>query len=430
MKYLPIDSSLFIKNRKHFCPYIKKNCIAIFNSNDIAPTNADGTMPFRQNSDLFWLSGVDQEESLLVLFPDCKDKEFKEFLLLKETNKLIAVWEGEKLTKEKAFDVSGIKSVFWNQKTDSLLKKLINQADEVFLNKNEHTRSSCLVETRDDRFWKWCEKVFPNKKINSSAPIMHKLRSIKSKIEIDLIKKACDITEGGFRRILPFVKPGIAEYEIEAEFIHEFTRKRSKGFAYEPIIASGSSACVLHYTQNSSFCKNGDVLLLDVGAEYANYASDMTRSIPVNGRFSKRQKDVYNAVLRVMRQAIKLLVPGTLLSDYHKKVGLLMEKELVDLGLLNIKEINRQNKENPAYKKYFMHGASHFLGLDVHDVGLWNKPIKKGMVFTCEPGIYIPKEKLGVRLENDVLITNGTPVDLMKNIPIEAEEIECLMNPL
>jgi len=392
MKYDKINKNLFVENRKKFVQELKPNSIAIFNSNDIMPTNADGTMPFKQNSDLFWLTGVDQEESMLVLFPDCKEERYKEFLLLKETSPLIAVWEGKKLTKDDAFSVSGINSVFWNSKKEDLLSRLIKQSDGLFLNKNEHARSSCLVETRDDRFWRWCENNFPKKSIASSASIMHNLRSVKSEIEVDLIKKACDITESGFRKILPFVKPGVAEYEIEAEFIREFIRKKSSGFAYEPIIASGQNACVLHYTQNNSFCKKGDVLLLDVGAEYANYASDMTRSIPVSGRFLKRQKAVYNAVLGVMKQATSLLVPGTLLSDYHKAVGFLMEEALVNLGLLNIKEIKNQSKEKPAYKKYFMHGTSHFLGLDVHDVGLFDRPIKKGMVFTCEPGIYIPKK--------------------------------------
>jgi len=427
MKYLSIENSLFVKNRSLFTKHLKANSVAIFNSNDIMPTNADGTMPFRQNNDLFWLTGIDQEESTFVIVVD-KQNRSKEFLFLKETNDYIAIWEGEKLTKEAAFVVSGIEQVFWNKTLEKTLAKIIKKAKYVYLNKNQHSRSTSNVETRDDRFKKWCKKQYSVKTYLCSAPIMHLLRSIKSNPEINLIKEACRITELGFRRVLGFIKPGIKEYEIEAELIHEFIRNRSKGFAYEPIIASGKNACVLHYTNNNATCKKNEVVLLDAGAEYANYASDMTRCIPVNGKFSLRQKKIYSAVLDIMNQAIQMLKPGVLLKEYHSEVGNLMEKHLINLGLISTSDIKKASKKNPAYKKFFMHGTSHFLGLDVHDVGLWEEPIKEGMVFTCEPGIYIPKEGLGVRLENDILVTNKGVEDLMKNIPVEINEIEDLMN--
>lgn len=427
MKYHPISNSLFIENRKRFVKQLKPNSLAAFNSNDIMPTNADGTMGFKQNSDLFYLSGIDQEESILVLFPDSKNPEHREILFLKETNEHIAIWEGHKYSKEEATATSGIKKVYWLSQFFTIFNTLMSECENVYLNSNEHTRAFVEVETRDARFVKWCHQRYPIHHYHRSAPVMHNLRAIKSKHEIDLIQKACDITEKGFRRLLKFVKPGVMEYEIEAELLHEFVRNRSQGFAYGPIIASGFNACVLHYTQNNQKCKAGDVLLLDVAAEYANYASDLTRCIPVSGKFTKRQKDVYNAVLRVMRLAAKMLVVGNTINKYHKEVGKMMEEELIGLGLLKSAEVKKQNPENPLYKKYFMHGTSHFLGLDVHDVGDFNRPLEEGMVFTCEPGIYIREESLGIRLENDILVTKKGPVDLMKNIPIEAEEIEELM---
>ena len=427
MKYESIDCNLFIKNRDRFCKELKPNSLALFNSNDIMPTNADGTMLFRQNNDLFHLSGVDQEESILLIFPNAKEHENKEILFLKETNKYIAVWEGEKLDKKKAFDISGIKTVYWLDEFESVLKLLITDADYVYLNSNEHLRAKIEVETRDMRFGKWIREVYPNQNYELSAPIMHKIRALKDELEIALIQKACNLTESAFRKILKTIKPGVMEYEIEGDIIHEFIKNRSRGFAYTPIIASGSSACVLHYIDNNKECKAGEVILMDFGAEYANYASDMTRCVPVSGTFTSRQKDVYNAVLRVMKAAVKMLRPGTLLKQYHSKVGKLMEKELIGLGLISQEDVDTQTDDAPAYKKYFMHGTSHYLGLDVHDVGSWEIPMEAGMVFTCEPGIYIPEENLGIRLENDILITDFGPKDLMRNIPLEVDEIEALM---
>ena len=425
MKYLQIENNLFIDNRKKFRNKLVKNTLAIFNSNDIMPTNADGTMPFRQNNDLFWLSGVDQEESVLVIYPD--NNEEREILFLKETNDHIAIWEGAKLTKEEVLNVSGISNVYWLSEMEEILKELIGKCDGVYLNKNIHSRSASEVETRDDRFRKKIQNQY-DKEILEVAPIMHELRSIKSETEISLLQNACNITEKGVRRILPFINPGVMEYEIEAELMHEFLRNRSAGFAYQPIIGSGRNSCVLHYIDNNKECKDGDILLMDFGAEYANYASDLTRTVPVNGRYSERQRDVYNSVLHVMKEATKMLRPGTMFKEYNSEIGKIMESELIKLGLLNKHEVQKQDPKNPLFRKYFMHGTSHYLGLDVHDVGDFDWPMKEGMVFTCEPGIYILEEELGIRLENDILITSNGPDDLMKNIPVETEEIEDLMN--
>lgn len=428
MKYSAINNNLFIENRKRFAASLKPNSIALFTSNDILPTNADGSMGFVQNSDLFYLSGVDQEETILLIYPDAVNGAFKEILFVKETSELIAIWEGAKLNKEQATQTSGIKNVMWNNGFDAFLKSVMFQAEHIYLNSNEHTRRSIDTETAEMRFNKNILSKFPLHKVERSAPIMHKLRAIKSKYEVELIQQACNITEKGLRRLLGFVKPGVMEYQIEAELVHEFISNRSRGFAYGPIIASGANACVLHYVENNKECKAGDVILLDVAAEYGNYASDLTRCLPVSGKFTARQKQVYNAVLKVMKGATAMLTVGNLIPEYHKAVGMMMEKELVDLGLITMDDIKKQNQEWPAYKKYFMHGTSHFLGLDVHDVGDFNRKLEAGMVFTCEPGIYIPEENLGIRLENDILVTANGPDDLMKNIPLEAEEIESLMN--
>jgi Xaa-Pro aminopeptidase len=429
MKYERIDKSLFIKNRQKFISHLEPNSLAIFNSNDIYPVSADSTLPFTQHRDIFYLSGVDQEESVLVIFPDAFDEKHREMLFLKETSELIAIWEGEKLTKETAFETSGIKTVFWLDQMESVMKTVLAQADKIYINTNEHTRANTEVETREDRFIKKLKQEYPAHQYRKSAPIMHEIRSVKEQIEIDLMQKACNITDAGFRRILSFTKPGVMEYEIEAELMHEFLRSRSKGFAYTPIIASGKNACVLHYIENNQECKDGDVILMDFGAEYANYASDMTRCIPVNGKFTERQAAVYNAVLRVKKGAEKMLVGGTMMHEYHKEVGHLMESELLGLGLIDQTDIKNQDPNWPAYKKYFMHGTSHFIGLDTHDVGLWTEPIKEGMVFTCEPGIYIPEENLGIRIEDDLVVQkSGDPINLMGHIPIEVEEIEDLMN--
>ncbi len=429
MKYDRIDSSLYVQNRQKFTQRMEKNTLAVFNSNDIYPISADSTMPFQQHRDILYLSGVDQEESILVLFPDSTNPAHREVLFLKETSEHIAIWEGEKLTKQAAFDTSGIKTVYWLQQFPAIFKQMMAEAHGIYLNTNEHLRANTEVETREDRFIKKVKQDFPAHQVLKSAPILHKIRSIKESIELELMQKACKITEVGVRRLLKFIKPGVWEYEIEAELAHEFLRNRSKGFAYTPIIAAGKNACVLHYIENNQQCKDGDVILLDVGAEYANYASDLTRCVPVNGRFSMRQKEVYNAVLHVKTEAQKLLVPGTIMAEYHKQVGLLMEEQLVNLKLITLDDIKNQNPDWPAYKKYFMHGTSHFLGLDTHDVGLWNEPIQAGMVFTCEPGIYIPEEGLGIRLEDDLVVQEkGEPFNLMKDIPLLAEEIEDLMN--
>jgi Xaa-Pro aminopeptidase len=429
MKYLPIDRELFIHNRKRFCDRMNKNTVAIFNSNDIFATGADSTLPFVQHRDIFHLSGVDQEESILILFPNCNEPKHREILFLKETNEHIAVWEGEKLTKDKALKVSGIKTVYWLDQFDTIFNQLLAESKAVYLNSNEHLRANTEAETREDRFIKTFKTKYPLINIERSAPIMHQIRSIKHPIEIDLMQKACDITNKGLRRILSSIKPGIMEYEIEADLMHEFLSNRSQGFAYTPIIASGMSACVLHYIENNKKCNNGEVILLDFGAEYANYSSDLTRCIPVDGKFTKRQKEVYNAVLYVKNEATKLLKPGMSLKDYHIKVGLLMEEQLVKLKLITTTDIKNQDPTWPAYKKYFMHGTSHYIGLDTHDVGSWINPIEENMVFTVEPGIYIPEEKLGIRLEDDVVVQkNGEPFNLMRDIPIEADQIEELMN--
>lgn len=430
MRYRKINNELFKLNRKRLIKELKPGSVAVFNANDIMPTNADGTMRFRQNSDLFYLTGVDQEETILVLCPDYPDKKLREVLFVRETNEQIATWEGHKLTKEEAREVSGIETVLWTSDYQRVFNTMMvmGGVELVYLNTNEHYRADVLVESRDSRFIKWCKEKYPLHQYTRIAPLMSKLRAVKSRYELEQMQEACNITEKAFRRILKFVKPGVKEYEIEAEFVHEFVRNGSRGFAYEPIIASGSNSCVLHYIENNKVCKAGDVLLLDVGAEYANYNADMTRTIPVNGKFTKRQKDVYNAVLRVKRTAYKLLRPGTVYFDYHKEVQKVMESELLKLKLIDKTDIKNQKPERPVVMKYFMHGTGHHLGLDVHDTGNMFDKMKEGMVWTVEPGIYIREEGLGIRLENNVVITKTGVKDLMKNIPIEAEEIEDLMN--
>lgn len=429
MKYTPIDRNLFIKNRKKFVAEMKKNSIAVFNSNDIYPVSADSTLPFAQHRDIFYLSGVDQEESILLLFPDAPYEHQREILFLKETSELIAIWEGEKLTKEKAFETSGIKTVIWLQDFPKTLKELMSFADTIYINTNEHYRATIETETREARFVKWWKEQYPAHQVAKSNPILQRLRSVKEQEELDLIQHACNITEKGFRRILPFVKPGVTEYEIEAEFIHEFIRNRSKGFAYTPIIASGNNANVLHYIENNQECKAGDLILFDVAAEYANYSSDMSRTIPVSGRYSARQKEVYNAVNRVKEEAQKMLIPGTYWKQYHVEVGKIMTSELLGLGLLDKADVQNEDPAWPAYKKYFMHGTSHHMGLDTHDYGILTEPMQANMVFTVEPGIYIPEEGFGIRLEDNLVIQeSGAPLNLMANIPILIEEIEDLMN--
>ncbi|MDF2157558.1 aminopeptidase P family protein [Algoriphagus sp. CAU 1675] len=428
MKYTPLPKELYERNRRKLAAKLSKNSVAVFNSNDNMPTNADGTMRFRQNNDLFYLCGIDQEETILLIAPDCPNPNMREVLFLRETNEHIAIWEGHKYTKEEAEAACGIKNIQWVDQFDQVFNTVMALSENVYLNTNEHLRAGVVVETRDARFIKSCKERYPLHQYHRLAPIMHELRGAKEQEEIDQLQIACDITEKGFRRILQFVKPGVWEYEIEAEFLHEFVRNRSNGFAYEPIIASGPSACVLHYIENNRACKDGNLLLMDLAAEYGNYNADMTRTIPVSGRFTARQRAVYDAVLRVQKEAMNMLRPGVTIQEYHKEVGLIMQSELLGLGLLDQTAIKNQNPDWPAYKKYFMHGTSHHLGLDVHDVGTMYGPITPGMVFTVEPGIYIPEEGMGIRLENNIVVQENGYFDLMRNIPIEADEIEELMN--
>jgi Xaa-Pro aminopeptidase len=428
MKYDKINSQLFIKNRKNFASAMKPNSLAVFNSNDIYPISADSTIPFEQHTDILYLSGVNQEESVLVLFPDCPNENLREILFVRETNDHIAVWEGEKLTKEAAFETSGIKTVYWLQDLEKVFFEMSCYCDTFYINTNEHYRANVETETREDRFTKWLLAKYPAHSVAKSNPILQRLRAVKAPIELDLMQQACNITEKGFRRILKFIKPAVWEYEIEAELLHEFVRNRSKGFAYTPIIASGNNANVLHYIENNQQCKADDLILLDVAAEYATYKSDLTRTVPVSGKFSDRQKAVYNAVNHVKKEATKMLLPGTLWKEYHVEVGKIMTSELLKLGLLDKADVQNEDKDWPAYKKYFMHGTSHHIGLDTHDYGLLHEPMQANNVFTVEPGIYIPKEGFGIRLEDDVVIQEkGEPFNLMSNIPIEAAEIEDIM---
>ncbi len=428
MKYRPIGAELFNLNRKNFVEQLKPKSVAVFHSNDIMPTNADGTMPFKQNSNLLYLSGIDQEETVLLIAPDFPDPNFREVLFVKETSEEIAIWEGHKFTKSEATDVSGVKNVRWVSEFEKVLSTILAESDNIYLDLNEHIRSANEVETRTERFFKWCKGQYPLYNYERSFPILMNLRMVKSQREVDMIQHACDITEKGFRRILDAVNPGVWEYEIEAEYMHEFLINRSRGFAYTPIVASGANACVLHYIENNQQCKDGDLILMDVGAEYANYNADMTRTIPVGGRFNTRQLDIYNAVLRVKTKATELLRPGTTITEYHKEVGLMMQSELLELGLIDKTDVKNQDPNWPAYKKYFMHGTSHHLGLDVHDVGSFHSELSVGNVFTVEPGIYIREEGIGIRLEDNILITEDGHHNLMRNIPIHAEEIEDLMN--
>lgn len=429
MRYEPISNELFIQNRKNFMAQMKPNSVAAFNSNDIYPIGADSTIPFQQDRNIYYLSGVDQEDSILVLFPDAPKPEHREILFLKETNPHIAVWEGEKIDEKKALQIAGIKTVYWLKDFHKIFHELMSQSETIYINTNEHYRAAHDTETREDRFNKWLKENYPAHQVAKSNPILQRLRSVKHQLELDTMQTACNITEKAFRRILKETKPNIWEFELEAEIMHEFLKNRSRGFAYTPIIASGKNATVLHYIENKHQCKDGDLILFDVGAEYANYASDMSRTIPVNGKFTDRQKQIYNAVNRVKKEATKMLVPGTLWAEYHVEVGKLMTSELLDLKLLDKADVQNEDPKWPAYKKYFMHGTSHHIGLDTHDYGLLHEPIKANQVFTVEPGIYLPEEHIGVRLEDDVVIQeNSEPFNLMRNIPIEIEEIEDLMN--
>lgn len=428
MKYLPVNQQLFLYNRKNFVSRLKPSSIAIFNANDEFPRSGDQTFVFKQNADFFYLTGIDQEQSILILFPDCPNTLYREVLFLRQTSEHIAVWEGHKYTKEEAKQASGIESVFWLSEFDAILHSIINYAENIYINTNENDRFSFEVPYRDLRMLDKLRVKYPLHQYLRSAPIMRDLRVVKSEVEIELTKKACAITRDAFIRTLKFVKPGVTEYEIEAEVTHEFLRQRATGHAYTPIIASGKNAIVLHYIENNQVCNDGDVILFDFGAEYANYNADMSRSIPVSGRFTKRQRDVYDAVLKVMREATKLIVAGAVWNDYHDEVGKIMTSELIGLGLLDKHDVEKQDPKMPAYKKYFMHGTSHHLGLDVHDFASRYKPFEVGNILTCEPGIYIPQENLGIRLENNILITQSGNIDLMADIPIDGDEIESIMN--
>lgn len=428
MKYPTIDQSLFILNRKNFTNNLKNNSLAIFNSSDEFPRSGDQSFVFKQNPDLFYLSGIDQEQTILLLYPDCPNPLYREVLFLRQTNNYIKVWEGYKYTKEQAKAASGIQSIYWLEDLDNILHSIVNYAEHIYLNTNENDRYAHEVPYRDIRFIEKMKSKYPLHHYERSAPIMRNLRAVKSDVEIELTKKACAITRDAFIRVLKFTKPGVKEYEIEAEIIHEFIRQGGTGHAYTPIIASGHNANILHYNDNNQVCKDGEVILFDFGAEYANYNADMSRVIPANGRFTQRQKEVYNAVMYVMKESIKLIGEGTIWNTYHEQVGEIMTEQLINLGLISTADVKNQTAAWPAYKKYFMHGNSHHLGIDVHDFAGRYTPFTNGNILTVEPGIYIPEENLGIRLENNILITAEGNIDLMADIPLEAEEIEDIMN--
>jgi Xaa-Pro aminopeptidase len=429
MRYAPIDSSLFIQNRMKFSSRMKPKSVAVFLSNDVMPTSADGVRSFIQDADFFYLTGIDQEKSILILCPDGREERHREVLFIRETDETTETWEGQKLTREEARTLSGIRTVYWDRDFNRILRGLAIESEHIYLNRNEHSRADTPVETRSNRFLKQCMADYPLHRYERAAPIMHGLRAVKSSAEIDLIETAVAVSDRAFRRVLRFIKPDVWEYEIEAELNHEFLMNRSRGPAYETIVASGANACVLHYVKNDDQCRDGELVLMDFGAEYANYVSDVTRTVPVNGRFSPRQREVYDAVWRIQREAIQLLRPGTLFRDYNREVGLIVERELVHLGLISGDELDDQTPDNPLYRRYYLHGTSHFLGLNVHDVGDGiHYAMANGMVVSCEPGIYIKEEGIGVRLENDIFVTDDGPVDLTASIPIDGDEIEDLMN--
>jgi len=428
MRYQPIPKSLFINNRLNFSKAIKPNSIALLSSNDVQVTNADDSMGFAQNNDLFYLSGIDQEETILLLYPEAYKKDNREILFIKKTDEHIKIWEGDKLTKEEASNISGISTVEWVEDFEKILQLMAFEADGFYLGHNEHIkRSTKELETRQDRLIKWCKLKYPLHEFYRAAKITRDLRQIKGKEEVVMIQKAAEISIRGFRQVLRSVKPGIREYELEAELSYIFFKHGAVRHAFKPIVASGGNACALHYNSNDGICKDGDMILMDFGVCYGNYNSDTTRCFPVNGKFSKRQKEVYQAVLSCLKEGSRLLKPGLVSADYEAQMAKLVEKELVGLGLLSSTQIADQDPDKPLYKKYFMHGTAHHIGLDVHDVGLYSRPFEAGMVLTCEPGIYIPEEGIGCRLENDYLITEDGNINLTVNMPIEIEEIERLM---
>lgn len=427
MRADPVDPQFFVRNRARLLEKLKPNSVVVVHSNDVYPTNADGTLPFRQNNDLFYLTGIDQEETVLVLFPDAQAESEREVLFVRETTEMVAIWEGEKLSKEKVKEISGVKTVMWSHEFEMMVHRIVPQADHVYCASNEYGRACTVVETRNRRFIRECQERHPLHSYQRLAPLMHELRMFKDPEEIRFLQKAIDITELGFRRVLKFLEPGVGEWEVEAEYLHEFVRNRSRGFAYAPIIGSGVAACALHYIENNKICQDGDMVLMDVGAEYGNWNADMTRTVPVNGKFTDRQRAVYEAVLRVMWGANDILRPGLTPIEYQKKVIQIMEGELIGLGLIDAEEAAKQDESKALVKKYFMHGTSHHLGLDVHDVSPTNQPFEVGMVFTIEPGIYIREENMGVRIENDVVIGEEKNIDLFANFPTTVEEIEAAM---
>ena len=427
MRHKPIKSKLFVQNRKRIADRMGSKALAVVNANDILPTNADGTLPMQPNADMFFLTGIEQEESVLVLFPDAADEKQREILFVRQPSEHLQIWEGYKHTKDDARKISGIKNVKWLSEFPVLFRSLMCEAESAYLNSNEYKRANVEVETRDMRFIRQCQTDFPLHQYRRLAPLLHELRVVKTDLEIELLKEAVDITAKGFRRTLKFVKPGVMEYEVEAELAREFTKRRGK-FAYTPIVAAGKNNCVLHYLQNDQVCKKGQLLLMDVASSYANYNADLTRTIPVSGKFSRRQKKVYNAVLRVLRQSIAGAVVGKLHKDWTRESQVHMNEELLKLGLLKKSQIKKQDPDNPACRKYFMHGLGHPLGLDVHDVGDNNQPFASGTVLTVEPGIYLPDEGFGVRLEDDIVVTEKGPINLMEKTPIETDEIESIMN--
>jgi Xaa-Pro aminopeptidase len=427
MKAVPLPAALFTLNRERLVQKLLPRSVAVLNANDIMPANADGSLGHLQNADLFYLTGVHQEETLLLLAPDAFDPNHREILFLREPSEHLKIWEGHKLTKEQATQISGVKNVKWLSEFPVIFRQVVCEMENVYLNSNEHQRADVTVETRDARFIRETQKKFPLHRYQRLAPLLHELRAVKSSHEIDAIKAACDLTGKGFRRVCRFVKPGVNETEVEAEFAHEFIRHKG-AFAYPPIIAAGANNNILHYNQNDQPCQKGDLLLLDVAAGLGNYMSDLTRTIPVSGKFSRRQKQVYNAVLRVFRAQVAALTPGKTTKDLRLECEERIAKECVDLGLLKMSDLKKQKPDAPAVKKFFMHGVSHPLGLDVHDVTYNHFKIAPGWVLTVEPAIYIPAEGFGVRLENTVLVTEHGQLDLMADIPIEADEIEALMN--
>jgi Xaa-Pro aminopeptidase len=427
MKYLPLNPEIFIQNRKRFTARMEKNAIAIFNSNDELPSNGDALYPFKQNSDLYWLTGIEQEDSMLILFPGNPDKKYREVLVLVRPNELKEKWDGHRLRAKEAESISGISTIVWLDTLDGLLQPWIHLCDIIYLNSNENDRKANHVPVRDYRYARQMHRRYPLHEYRRSARILKELRGIKTVLEVEVMQQAMDITEKTFRRLLSFIRPGVMEYEIEAEIFHEFLRNRATGPAYGSIIASGDRARTLHYVSNNNECKDGELILMDFGAEYGGYCADLTRTVPVNGKFTKRQKEVYNACLHLHHYAASILKPGITMVDYTEKVGGEATKQFVKIGLLKKADVKNEDRENRAYRKYLYHGISHHLGVDVHDLGTRTEPVQAGMVFTIEPGIYIEEEQMGVRIENNFWVTKNGNKDLMKKIPITADEIEALM---